>query len=77
MPDYRGLPVNLLVRGRRVVVVGAGTRCARSSRCSTSGRTPSTTLKPRGPIDVVVKSWVSGRTTVKTVSLRRAGQGRH
>jgi len=29
MPGYSGLPVNLLVRGRRVVVVGAGTIAAR------------------------------------------------
>jgi siroheme synthase-like protein len=29
MPDYRGLPVNLLVRGRRVVVVGGGRIAAR------------------------------------------------
>ena len=29
MPDFTGLPVNLLVRGRRVVVIGAGRIAAR------------------------------------------------
>jgi siroheme synthase (precorrin-2 oxidase/ferrochelatase) len=29
MPGFSGLPVNLLVRGRRVVVVGAGKIAAR------------------------------------------------